>query len=146
MKIVNMFKNRKVEKCIEKALLATDLDNNEGNLTILKENAMLLSNGNSKKIDMYCPGEFSVYGTKGLYLLLDCTFEQFKIKNHNNIFNAVDNTIAYINYSLAKYGKIVLSNGEEAKINFQQHDKEGKDAQSKFYNLKYYENEIYANK
>lgn len=49
--------------------------------------------------------------SKGLLQTIDPTFQAYKVKGHNNIYNPVDNTAAAARYMLARYGRLVDSNG-----------------------------------
>ena len=43
-------------------------------------------------------------GPKGLLQVVDGTFAAYKVAGHNNVFNALDNTLASIRYVIERYG------------------------------------------
>ena len=45
--------------------------------------------------------------SKGFLQTIDSTFQSYKVKGHNNIWNPVDNTAAAVRYMMARYGRLV---------------------------------------
>jgi hypothetical protein len=94
----------KLFKWISEAVKISEKKLTIGDFCKLEAIAMKESDGNPKMIKMIDTNyHHDLYGLMGL---LDSTFNKYSVKGHEDIFNAVDNILAGINYSYAEYGKI----------------------------------------
>lgn len=81
------------------------------NLQDLYGRAMQESGGDPKAINLWDSNAAAGHPSKGLLQTIDSTFDAYKMKGHNNIWNPVDNAIAAIRYMYSRYGDIVGPSG-----------------------------------
>lgn len=99
MKDLEVELKKKLENWIVSAVIISEAKINIGDLDKLEARAMRESGGDPRAVTV-------VPRLRGLMGLLDEAFNTYKIKNHDDIFNPVDNTIACINYLFSRYGEI----------------------------------------
>lgn len=77
-----------------------------GYLGALTQIAMHESGGNPKAINLWDSNAKAGHPSKGLMQTIDSTFNRYALPGHTDIWNPVDNAIASIRYSIARYGSI----------------------------------------
>ena len=64
------------------------------------------SGGNPHAINLWDSNAKAGHPSKGLMQCIDSTFQSHKLPGHDDIYNPVDNIIAGIRYSIARYGSV----------------------------------------
>ncbi|MEV6606850.1 transglycosylase SLT domain-containing protein [Kutzneria sp. NPDC051319] len=64
------------------------------------------SGGNPQAINLWDSNAKAGHPSKGLMQCIDSTFQSNKLPGHDDIYNPVDNIIAGVRYSIARYGSV----------------------------------------
>jgi len=64
------------------------------------------SGGNPHAINLWDSNARAGHPSKGLMQCIDSTFQAHKLPGHDDIYNPVDNIIAGVRYSIARYGSV----------------------------------------
>ena len=64
------------------------------------------SGGNPNAINLWDSNAKAGHPSKGLMQCIDSTFQTYKLSGHDDIYNPVDNIIAGVRYSIARYGSV----------------------------------------
>jgi SLT domain-containing protein len=64
------------------------------------------SGGNPHAINLWDSNAKAGHPSKGLMQCIDGTFQSNKLPGHDDIYNPVDNIIAGVRYSIARYGSV----------------------------------------
>jgi WXG100 family type VII secretion target len=64
------------------------------------------SGGNPNAINLWDSNAKAGHPSKGLMQCIDSTFNSYTLPGHDNIYNPVDNIIAGVRYSIARYGSV----------------------------------------
>jgi hypothetical protein len=99
-----------VRQWLTRALKITDYYTPE-NLSLLFGRTMQESGGNPRAINLTDSNAAAGHPSKGLLQTIDSTFNAYKMKGHDDIWNPIDNAIAAINYMEAVYHHIVGPSG-----------------------------------
>ena len=82
---------------------------NKNSIDILLGRAQQESGLNPRAINLWDSNAKKGTPSKGFLQTIDSTFNAYKVKGHNDIWNPVDNTAAAIRYMLARYGHLVAA-------------------------------------
>ncbi|GAA1275178.1 hypothetical protein GCM10009634_17870 [Saccharothrix xinjiangensis] len=100
-------KQRQVEGWIREAigiLAANGTAIDEGSLDEIYTIIIKESNGNPNAVNTWDSNAMRGTPSKGLMQCIDPTFQAYKLSGHNDIYNPVDNIIAGVRYTYARYG------------------------------------------
>lgn len=81
------------------------------NINTLLGRVMQESGGDPRAINNWDSNAKAGTPSKGLLQTIDPTFNRYKVKGHDDIWNPVDNTAAAVRYMLARYGRLVGRSG-----------------------------------
>ncbi|QFZ24190.1 lytic transglycosylase [Saccharothrix syringae] len=100
-------KQRQVEGWIREAigiLAANGTPIDEGSLDEIYTIIIKESNGNPNAVNTWDSNAMRGTPSKGLMQCIDPTFQYYKLPGHDDIYNPVDNIIAGVRYTYARYG------------------------------------------
>lgn len=104
-----------IKDWLQKALMITGTSMNW--LGPLSQMAMHESGGNPRAINLWDSNAKRGTPSKGLMQTIDPTFNAYKMKGLNDIWNPIHNAVAAINYIKARYGSVFNTPGMRSKRN-----------------------------
>lgn len=99
-------------KWIAAGLRLAGIPASPANVELMLRRAMQESSLNPNVVNNWDSNARAGTPSKGLFQTIDPTFNAYKVKGHNNVFNPVDNTAAAARYMMARYGHLVDANGQ----------------------------------
>ena len=99
--------NAQVRSWLYHGLKLAGLPPTAANINTLYGRVMQESGGNPRAINLWDSNAKAGYPSRGLLQTIPQTFNQYKVRGHDDIYNPVHNVAAAVRYMLARYGRLV---------------------------------------